>query len=190
MAIIRHVILDRDGVLNVEDAMRGCVEDWSQWQWIPAALEGLRALTSAGIAISVATNQSCIGRGRVARSQVDAIHRRMLGDAEGHGACISNIYVCPHAPEDRCACRKPAPGLLERAVAASRIPTAHTIMVGDDARDLNAARNAGVSAVLVRSGKGRATEEALRLPAAAVFDDLLKFAQAVIADPARTRTRS
>ena len=61
----RHVILDRDGVLNVERSDGGWVSDWSEWLWSPGAQEGLRMLGSAGIRISIATNQSGVGRGLI-----------------------------------------------------------------------------------------------------------------------------
>lgn len=169
---IRHVILDRDGVLNRERNDGRWIDDWSQWRWIDGAREALALLTRAGIRISVATNQSGIGRGSVTRAAVAAIHARMQADAVQAGAVIHRVWVCPHAPEAGCDCRKPLPGLLLRAIEASGIPAAATLAVGDDRRDLEAAWAAGVRAALVRSGKGRATAATLRPGRAAVFDDL------------------
>ena len=180
---LRHVILDRDGVLNIEDPSRRYVTDWTQWRWVPGALDGLRLLTSANIEVSIATNQSCIGLGAALRSEVDGIHARMEREAERNGAVIGRVLVCPHAPREGCNCRKPAPGLLESAISAVRIPLRETVLVGDDLRDVEAADNAGVQAIVVRSGKGRETERILCGRRLAVFDDLLQFAEFAVAGP-------
>lgn len=177
----RHVILDRDGVLNVERCDGGYIEDWSQWRWIPGALEGLAMLSAAGVHLSIATNQAGVGRGLMTREALDAIHRRMLDEAARAGAAIRQVFVCPHAPDDGCACRKPAPGMLLGAIGAAGISASKTTVVGDDLRDLEAARAAGVAAVLVRTGKGRLAEAAAMRAGVPVFDDLRAFASAFIA---------
>lgn len=179
---IRHVIFDRDGVLNVERTDRRQIGDWSQWQWIVGAREGLAMLSQAGVHISVATNQSGIGRGSVTRAGVDAIHARMLEEAAKVGGIIERVWVCPHAPADGCACRKPAPGLLVQAVRASGIPPEATVAVGDDLRDVQAAWAANFTAALLRTGKGRITEAMLPRGRIEVFDDLRAFATASLSN--------
>lgn len=181
-ARIRHVILDRDGVLNVEQPSGGWVSDWSQWRWLPGATEALRTLSAAGIRISVVTNQSGVGRGAIARANVDAVHARMVADTAREGASIQEVFVCPHAPNAGCDCRKPASGLFVQALAASGVPAGDTIAVGDDLRDLQAAWSAGVAAALVRTGKGRLTEAGMSGRKAPVYDDLRDFAAAVVGD--------
>lgn len=177
------MILDRDGVLNIEDRSRRHITDWTQWRWVPGALDGLRLLASAHIEVSVATNQACIGLGAVPQCRIDDIHARMVREAGRNGAVIGRVLVCPHAPQEGCNCRKPAPGLLEFAMSAAGTSLRETVMVGDDVRDVKAADNAGVQAVVVRSGKGRETEQMLRGRRLAVFDDLLQFAESAVASP-------
>ena len=184
---IRHVILDRDGVLNVE-RHGDYVRDRSQWQWIPGAREGLAMLSLAGMHISVATNQSGIGRGAMSRADVDAIHARMLEEAAAAGGIIERVLVCPHAPGDDCACRKPLPGLFLQAIQAAGIPGRATIAVGDDLRDLEAAWAAGIRAVLLRTGKGRVTEAVVPAGKAGIFDDLRAFAAASLSSAALEAT--
>lgn len=180
---VKHVILDRDGVLNVECCDGDYVREWSQWRWIPGALEGLGMLSSAGVCISVATNQSGIDRGLVTRADLDATHSRMIEEAARHGGVISRVFVCPHLPNTGCGCRKPAAGLLLKAIGASRLPHRATVLVGDDLRDLEAAWAADVSAVLVRTGKGRLTEAVVADLSVPVFDDLHEFAAATLSNP-------
>lgn len=177
---VRHVIFDRDGVLNAEPPDGGYVTDWTQWRWLPGALEGLAMLGSEGVCISVATNQSCVGRGLVTRGELDDIHARMVDEATQAGAVIDHVLVCPHAPAQGCACRKPAPGLLLEALEASGIPRHATIAVGDDVRDLQAAKSAGIPAALVRTGKGSLAEASITGAEVPVFDDIRAFASALL----------
>ena len=174
----RHVILDRDGVLNREPA-EGFVVDRAAWQWEVGALEALQLLARNGIRATVATNQSCIGRGIATAAQVHALHAWMREEARRCGASIAHVYVCPHVDSDTCACRKPLPGLVRRAVDISGIAARETLLIGDSRRDLEAARAAGVTAALVRTGKGAREERACGDLAAWTFDDLLAAAKHV-----------
>jgi D-glycero-D-manno-heptose 1,7-bisphosphate phosphatase len=178
-ADIRHLILDRDGVLNREAPEHGYILAPEDFAWLPGSLQALVTLTRLGMRLSIATNQSAVGRGLMTLAQLDRVLAAMRTQAEAAGAHIDAVYFCPHAPAARCDCRKPAPGLIRSAVQASGIPTAQTLVVGDDVRDVEAARAAGVRAVMVRTGKGvRATAELLeRDDPPPVFDDLAQLAR-------------
>jgi len=185
----RHVILDRDGTLNAE-APGGYVLTPDQWAWLPGAREGLARLYAAGLRLSVATNQSCVGRGTVTAAALERIHDRMRAEARDAGAELAAVYHCPHAPDAGCDCRKPRPGLVARAVDESGIAAAETVFIGDAPVDLQAGQAAGVAAWLVRTGKGRDTEAALRRgairdvapEAVTVVDDLSAAAGRLLAD--------
>ena len=177
----RHVILDRDGVLNYEAPEGSYVRDPSEFHWLPGALEGLALLRRAGVRLSVATNQAGVGRGVMSLEQLAAVHERMQREAAAQGAALDAVLYCPHAPEEQCACRKPAPGLIQAAVARSGIAAGDSIVVGDDRRDLEAAERAGVAAALVRTGKGRRTEALLGNAAVPAYDDLHELARAILA---------
>lgn len=184
--VARHVILDRDGVLDTELPAGSYLLDWSQWRWLPGALDSLARLHAARWCISVATNQSAVGRGLLTRAALDAIHHRMCDEAARGGGAIDHVFVCPHAPSRACACRKPAPGLLLDALRTTGIPREATIAVGDDVRDVEAARRAGIPVALVRTGKGTVTAARLANPDVPVFDDLAAFTSALLADAIRT----
>ena len=177
----RHVILDRDGVLNYEAPEGGYVREPSEFRWLPGALAGLALLHRAGLRLSVATNQAGVGRGLMSLAQLAAVHERMQTEAAAHGGALDAVLYCPHAPEEQCACRKPAPGLIQAAVARSGIAASDSIVVGDDRRDLEAAERAGVAAALVRTGKGRRTEALLGNAAVPAYDDLHELARAILA---------
>ena len=173
---IRHVVLDRDGVLNVEDPDGGYVLAPEALVLIDGAVAAVEQLRAAGIELSVATNQSCVGRGLLTLPKLESIHAKLRAQTG-----IERIYACPHAPDARCRCRKPGPELLERAIADSGIAAQDTIFIGDSARDLEAADKAGITGWLVRTGKGRATEQTLRRPVP-TYDDLRAAVAAIVAD--------
>ncbi len=144
--LCRAAFLDRDGTI-IEDV--GYPSDPDLVQLLPGALEGLRWLRDRGYALVVVSNQSGIGRGLIAPAQAAAVDRRfraVLGDA---GIELAAVEYCPHAPEDGCVCRKPAPGMLKKAIAELEIDTAASIMIGDKVSDVEAGEAAGVSGILL-----------------------------------------
>jgi D-glycero-D-manno-heptose 1,7-bisphosphate phosphatase len=147
----RFVILDRDGTINVEV---GYVLDGGELELIPGAIEGLRGLRALGLGLVVATNQSPIGRGMLAPERLDAIHDRLRALLREGGVELEGIYVCPHAPEDGCGCRKPEPGLALRAAREHGFDPAEAFVVGDHAADMLMGRRIGATTILVRTGHG------------------------------------
>jgi len=178
---VRHVILDRDGVLNHEAPAHGYILSVTDFRWLPGSLTALALLHRAGLRLSVATNQSAVGRGLMGLERLAEILDHMRAQAGAAGGPLDAVYYCPHAPDDHCDCRKPRPGLLTAAIADSGIDAGHTVFAGDDVRDVEAALAAGITPVLLRTGKGRRAEERLRTRglAVATYDDLLQFAQAL-----------
>lgn len=145
------MLLDRDGVLNRD---RGYVARAEEFEFLPGAFDALRALARRGFRLIVVTNQSGIGRGYYGENDFQTLTRWMLAQLRTEGIELAGVYHCPHAPEARCACRKPAPGLLLRAARELRLDLGRSWLVGDKPSDIQAARAAGVGrAVLVRSGK-------------------------------------
>jgi D-glycero-D-manno-heptose 1,7-bisphosphate phosphatase len=150
------VLLDRDGVIN---RMRpDYVKSWEELEILPGAIEALARLTQAGCKLVVLTNQSAIGRGLLDRQQVDEIHRRLEALVERAGGRIEAFLLCPHTPQDGCACRKPAPGLLLRARDELGVDLGRAVLVGDQLSDVEAARAAGCRAILVDPDGDRAQE--------------------------------
>lgn len=161
MINIRHVILDRDGVLN-QETPGGFVRTPDEWIWLPRVLDALAALSKAGILLSIASNQSCVGRGIIDALTLDQIHDRLRQEAVGRGIEFAGIYYCPHAPDAGCNCRKPKPGLIQDAIHKSGIARSETVFIGDAESDLIAGQSAGVNSWLVRTGKGSDTEVKLK----------------------------
>ncbi len=177
------VFLDRDGVLN--DEQPRSPRTAAEWRWLPGALAALATLARAGLPLFVVTNQSAIARGFLEPDELDRIHARLTREAAAAGGPVEAVYHCPHGPDDDCACRKPRPGMLERAAEEHGIALARSFLIGDALRDLAAARAVGVAPILVRTGKGEAELAALRdqpVPES-VADDLPAAAALILANP-------
>lgn len=156
---MRLVILDRDGVLNhhTVDAEHGTIDSPLHPDQVrvdaevPALLARIQAL---GYGLCIATNQPAAAKGKTTQENLLAVHARVVELVETEGARISSSQLCLHRAEDRCGCRKPKPGLLERAFAA--VPGAEkqgSWMVGDGVTDIEAGRAFGVQTAFI--GKRR-----------------------------------
>jgi len=165
------VFLDRDGTLLDQDGYLG---DPAGVRAFPGVCEALEEIAAKGWLRLVATNQSGVARGLFTVADYRAVERA-TADAVGG---VDGSFACFHLPPEdggvvepwnvACPCRKPLPGLLLRAAAERGVDLARSVLVGDDLRDLQAARAAGVLPVLVRTGKGRDAES--RLVAAGLDD--------------------
>jgi D-glycero-D-manno-heptose 1,7-bisphosphate phosphatase len=125
-----------------------------------------------------------INRGMVPPAELAAIHDLLYRSVADHGGRLTDIFFCPHRPDEGCNCRKPRPGLLFSAQAKYGIDLARSVMVGDSAKDILAGKAAGCGrTVLVQTGNGR---EALGTLAAdgvrpdAVADDLAAAVQRIL----------
>jgi len=143
----KAAFLDRDGVININTHFLHRPEDC---RWTAGAHEAIRRLRSAGYLVVVVTNQSGVARGYFSEEMLLtflAWYREACATA---GAPLDAIYYCPHHPEypvgagQECDCRKPAPGMIERAALELGIDLGASFLIGDEQRDLEAARAAGM----------------------------------------------
>ncbi len=176
----RYIFLDRDGTINVEKP--NYIQRWSEFRFLPGALEALRLLKENGFKVFVVTNQSCIARNIVDEETVRDIHRRMVEEVEKSGGGIDGVCHCPHAPEvSECECRKPKPGLYLRIAREFGFDPSDAWAVGDDARDLKPVRGLGGGTVLVKTGKSASYEKGMwDIEPDFVADDILAAARLVI----------
>jgi D-glycero-D-manno-heptose 1,7-bisphosphate phosphatase len=152
----RALFLDRDGVINID---HGWVGTRDRFDFIPGAIETIRAATAAGWLVFVATNQSGIARGLYTEADFQALTAWMIGEIAAKGGRIDDLRHCPYHPEavipayrkhsDR---RKPAPGMLLDLLAKWQLDPADCLLIGDQPTDLAAATAAGIAGHLFPGG--------------------------------------
>ncbi len=173
---MKLIILDRDGVINEDSPLY--IKSPDEWHPIKGSLEAIALLNQYGFTVAVATNQSGIARKMYDESVLNAIHDKMCQAVKAAGGSIDSIFYCPHGPDDDCLCRKPKPGLLQQIAKHYGTSLQNVIAIGDSARDLEAAKNAGATPILVLTGNGRKTLQTYTnsLQEIAYYDDLYAFA--------------
>lgn len=143
------LVLDRDGVLDRRPPQASYVRTPDELEWLPGALDGIRRLTEAGYRLLVVSNQAGVARGAMSEDDLRAIEARMTADAAAAGGRIERFYDCVHDWDEGCECRKPRPGLLFQAQRDFALDLSRTCFIGDDERDGQAAREAGMPFRLV-----------------------------------------
>lgn len=149
---MKLIILDRDGVVNKDSDHY--IKSPEEWIPISGSLKAISQLNAAGYKVAVATNQSGIARGFYGVDVLDTMHEKMYRLLTQQNGKIDYLSYCPHGPDDQCSCRKPKPGMLLEIMDHFSCSTQDTVFVGDTLGDMNAAKNAHISFVLVKTGKG------------------------------------
>jgi D-glycero-D-manno-heptose 1,7-bisphosphate phosphatase len=160
----RVAILDRDGTIIdvVRDEETGTVVTAfhpDQLAFLPGAIDGLRALASAGFTLAIATNQPGPAKGQISASAVSRTNQALVRKLAADGVTIAAIEVCMHHPDGGpggdpalirpCSCRKPGPGMLQALLRQLDGDPAQSWMIGDAAVDVEAGRAAGMNCALV-----------------------------------------
>lgn len=162
------VLLDRDGTLIEDVPYCG---DPRLVRRLPGVEAGLGRLRAHGVKLAVVSNQSGLARGFFTERQLAAVNSRieeLLGP-------LGPWFICPHAPEAGCRCRKPRPGLIEQAAARLGVAPHRCAVIGDIGADVQAALAARAHPVLVPTERTR-PEEVLSAPAvAATFADAVEM---------------
>ena len=146
---MRTVFLDRDGVLNEKMPEGSYVASRSCFYFLPGVAEAIGRLNRAGMRVVVVSNQRGIALGLYTAADVDEIHCALQKLLAQHGAHVDGFYFCPHDKE-QCNCRKPLPGLFEKAVAEfPEISAEHSVMIGDSLSDIEFGRRLGMLTVFI-----------------------------------------
>ncbi len=152
----RAVFLDRDGTIAEE---YGYANHISRFEIFPFASAAIRRLNEARIPVIVVTNQSGVARGFFPEVLIHQIHEKMKAELAASGARVDGVYYCPHKKEDDCDCRKPLPGMLERAAREHRLELTESFVVSDRYADIEMGHSVGCHTILVLSGYGRGEYE-------------------------------
>lgn len=163
----KAAFFDRDGVINEDAGYLYRIEDL---RFLEGAKEALAYLAGLGYKIIIVTNQSGIARGYYTIEDMERLHAYMVKEIEAAGGRVDRIYYCPHHKEGKikeyavdCKCRKPKPGMVLSAIEEFGLDASKSFLIGDSARDIEAAESAGVKGFLFTGGSLLAfTREVLR----------------------------
>jgi len=144
----KAVFLDRDGTL-IEDC--GYISDCSQVKLLPGVEDALAILKMLEFQLIIISNQSGIGRGLITKKQVEEINKYLTDMLAAKGIFLTDIFYCPHLPNDKCTCRKPETGLISLAVDKYDISSKDSYFIGDKWTDVETGINAGIKSVLISS---------------------------------------
>ena len=153
----KFVLLDRDGVINVEKSYLHKIEDF---EYEKNVVEGLLKLRDLGYRFAIITNQAGIARGYYTEEDYLKLQSFIEDDLFKKGIKIEKSYFCPHHPNVsgkygiECNCRKPNTGNFELAIKEFDIEVKNSFMIGDKITDLIPAKKLGIMPVLVKTGYG------------------------------------
>jgi D-glycero-D-manno-heptose 1,7-bisphosphate phosphatase len=163
MSLRPAAFLDRDGTINLE---RGYVTRPDDLVLIEGAADAIRALNDRGVLVVVVSNQSGVARGLMSEEDLARVHEHLEDLLLAAGARLDGAYYCPNFAGGtverytrEAGCRKPATGMIDRAVGDLAIDLGSSVMVGDHATDIELANALGIPGVLVETGRGRTTLE-------------------------------
>ena len=153
----RAVFLDRDGVINVN---HGYVHDTENFEFIDGIFEVARAAHASGYKLIVITNQSGIGRGYYSEQQFNQLTEWMCNEFLNAGAPIEKVYFSPFHPTAGLGAykkddvsRKPRPGMINQAQREMNLDLRSSILIGDNASDIQAGIAAGIGSNILFSQK-------------------------------------
>lgn len=154
------IFLDRDGTLNIDP---GYLSSPDQMKLIPGVAGALAKLKAAGFLLVIVSNQSGVGRGKIARTALPLIHAELERQILAEGGAVPDHYeLCFHRPDENCACRKPGTAMITTAAQQLNIDLSRSIFVGDRETDLQCGMRAKLRAVaLVKTGDGVKTQALL-----------------------------
>ncbi len=168
------VFLDRDGTINVP--REGGVRTIEHFVFLPGVVNALKKLSKTDYKIIVITNQSGIGRKVMTENDLKKIHNWMVEQLKKEGVRIDAIYYCSHHPDNGCICRKPNPGMFLKAGKDFNINLSKSWMIGDDQKDVVAARRANIKAIKI----GKTMPRALKIDANYYAKNILEAVSIII----------
>lgn len=146
----KAIFLDRDGVINraiVRGGRPYPPKNLSELEVLPGVCEALNDFKSAGYKLIVITNQPDVARGTVKKEVVESINQSLRNRLP-----LDEFRTCYHDDQEKCICRKPAPGALLEAAKVHGLVLEESYMIGDRWRDVAAGKSAGCKTVFIDYG--------------------------------------
>lgn len=143
----KAAFLDRDGVINRSQLVDGVPKpprSLSEVVILDGVIEAIQLLKDHGYIPVVITNQPDVARGKAPVEGINKINSYISSLVK-----IDHFYTCYHDDSDMCGCRKPAPGLIYKAVEELQIELSNSILIGDRWRDIQAGQIAGCKSYFI-----------------------------------------
>ncbi|MEM9056003.1 MAG: D-glycero-beta-D-manno-heptose 1,7-bisphosphate 7-phosphatase [Pseudomonadota bacterium] len=156
---MKLVVLDRDGVINRDSPEY--VKSAREFVPLPGSLEAIGRLVEGGWTVTIASNQSGVGRGLFTLENLADMQAKLQAELVAFGGHIEGFFYCPHTPRSHCDCRKPKDGLLRQIGERFNTAMQGVPVIGDSLRDLEAAWSVDARAMLVMTGNGKRTRAEL-----------------------------
>lgn len=137
-------LIDRDGTLLWEPPETEQIDSLAKLRVLPGVFEGLAALKARGYELVMVSNQDGLGTPSFPRESFETPQAEFIGQLKERGIEFSEVFLCPHLPEDGCACRKPRTGLVDEYLRRAGVDLDSSLMIGDRRGDEDFARNIGV----------------------------------------------
>jgi D-glycero-D-manno-heptose 1,7-bisphosphate phosphatase len=144
---IDTVLLDRDGTVNIKAPEGRYITSPGELVLLPGAARAIKQLNAASVQVILATNQRWLSTA-TDMMPYERVHARLKELLAENGAHLDGAYHCPHA-SGSCRCRKPDPGMLERAAEEHLFNLTEAVMIGDSESDIEAGRAAGTATILL-----------------------------------------
>ena len=146
----KAIFLDRDGVINVEKNYLYKIKDF---EFVAGTFDTLKKLQTQGYKLFIITNQSGVGRGYYTLEDFNKLTAWMINEFDKRDITISQIELCPHAPNEDCTCRKPKTGMIDNILKNHNIDLENSWLIGDKSSDIECAKNANIkNTIQVKSG--------------------------------------
>lgn len=147
------IFLDRDGVIN-NDTGHYYIYKPDDFVLNQGLIEAMQTLKLKGYEFIVISNQGGIARGTYSKQDVELVHRKLLKELAHNQLAVLEIYYCPHHSDiEKCLCRKPESLLIEKAMARFAIDSKKSYFIGDNEKDMQAAKNAGIKGISIKSNQ-------------------------------------
>ena len=155
----KAIFMDRDGTISEE---AGYINHVSRFQLLPKTIEAIRLINQSSFKAILITNQAGVARGYFPEDLVHEVHRKMNTLLHEGNAYLDKIYYCPHHPQVGsvkyridCNCRKPKPGMLEKAAEEFNLDFSQSYIIGDKYTEIALGHKVGSKSILVLTGYGR-----------------------------------
>jgi D-glycero-D-manno-heptose 1,7-bisphosphate phosphatase len=147
------ILIDRDGTINKKAPKGEYITKWSEFEWIIDTIKAMKWLAQRGYKFIVITNQAGVARQMIRPIDLEEIHSKMIAFLSNQGVEVLKVYMCPDHWDENTYMRKPAPGMFFQAAREFYLRMDHSLYIGDDERDCEAALNAGCGMIFLAEEK-------------------------------------